>query len=1020
MRRSDPLPARGGGPSTGLQPGLEQRLGGPRAGREARRSVGNRAVLERPAGLGRVPRRGGALGLPQALLCLCLLLIAAPAIERAHASQQSDAGSFREEQDLLLRQLVRLRQTMELLLARMEKEGSTRTAELLREALANLDAREAQNRTLEEWMKESASSLDSGLVLRAVEQQQAAIGELEKLLTILLDRGATPDLEKRLEDLASIQAKLKGLTDAERELEKRIQALEDQARDPASVALEQRLTELAERQRALAEETRSAARASADFEFEWLLRELGELEQRAARDRERLSGLDGEQTALLGTAQQRLLGARSAEGAALRPAEAARELSAAAERLRGGADPAIEAARLAELAKAAAKAAETAPDEARAAAARAAGAALERAQAALSGLGAEAPPAAREAAAAALETEASQLAARARERGAEAEAERRAADAALAALEAPAGSDLARAAAQARAALADAAEAQAERAAGTDPASAAEQGQRALSATERAMRSVDGARAADSSQRSEALRSSQAAAQGAKRLSKLLGELAEKNRQEAGADPALDGALGSARDELDAAAAQSEAASGALEQAAREPAPQSEASLESARAANAEGAARLGQARQALEAARAGAGQSSKDRQALAPLEARQAELSREASGLESPSGRSNPGLEQAIEQAREAMRSAQTSLSEGRGQSAAGAQQQALEALEAARQAAAQPAGPLGAEAAAEAQRLAEEQRRLREQILELAKLNAEREEAQPTPGLEGAAAEAERSADSLERGDAEAGAEQAENTVRELEAAQAELSEEERRYQQLRQEELLVEIGTEARALLDEHRQQIEALRGLDERRTPGEAPSRSVRLGLRRVAQVEEQLGQRSGKLAADLEAESALVFAEYFRAVETDLAVIARDVGEAGDYQSGERILSMQLDVADRLVAVIEALEQERERREREQQQQQQQEQPQGQQPPEENRLVPDVAELKLLRRMQVDVQQSLEQLAGLIEGSAEVDPLWLSDIQRVAGRHERLTQLFSKFRERLGLPDPDAAQSPTAR
>ena len=961
-------------------------------------------------------------GRPRAALLLCICLLAAPWTASAGAAvQQSDAGSFREEQELLLRQLVRLRQTMELLLARMESEGSTRTAELLRQALVNLDAREAQNRTLEEWMKESATSLDSGLVLRAVEQQQAAIGELEKLLTILLDRGATPDLEKRLEDLASIQAKLAELTTSERALEKRIQALQDQARDPASVALEQRLEQLAQRQRALAEETRNAARASADFEFDWLLRELGELEQRAARDRERLAGLDAGQSARIGSAQQRLLGARAAEGAASRPAEAARELAAAAERLRGGADPALEAARLAELAKAANKAAEAAPDAARAEAARAAAQSLELGRAALSALGSDAASAARDSAAAGLQAEAQRSAARARERGAEAEAERRAADASLAAIEAPAGSDLARAVAAARQALADAAEAQAERAAEGEPALVSEQGQRALSATERAMRAVDGGRSADSSQRSEALRSSQAQAQGARRLSTLLGELAAKNAQEGGTEPDLDAALEGARNELEAAAAQGDAAGAALEQAARAPAEQGQKAIEQARAANSEGAQRLEQARAALEAARAAAGRSSKDRQALAPLEARQAELSAQTGALESPSAGSNPELEQALSKAVEAMRSAQASLAEGRGQSAAGDQEQALDALEQARQAAGQPAGPLDPAAAAEAARLAEEQRRLREQILELAKLNAEREESRPAPGLERAAAEAQRSAESLERGDAEAGAQQAEETVRELETARAELEEEQRRYQQLRQEELLVEIGTEARALLDEHRQQIEALRGLDERRTPGEAPSRSVRLGLRRVAQVEEQLGQRSGKLAADLEAEAALVFAEYFRAVETDLAVIARDVGESGDYQSGERILSMQLDVADRLVAVIEALEQERERREREQQQQQQQQQ-QGQQPqqPDENRLVPDVAELKLLRRMQVDVQQSLEQLAGLIEGSAEVDPLWLSDIQRVAGRHERLTQLFSQFRERLGLPDPEAPPNSSAR
>jgi len=75
-------------------------------------------------------------------------------------------------------------------------------------------------------------------------------------------------------------------------------------------------------------------------------------------------------------------------------------------------------------------------------------------------------------------------------------------------------------------------------------------------------------------------------------------------------------------------------------------------------------------------------------------------------------------------------------------------------------------------------------------------------------------------------------------------------------------------------------------------------------------------------------------------------------------------------------------------------------------------------VPDSAELKLLRRMEIEVQ---EQLTSLLELHPELrtgtpDPLVLEDVMRLAGRHERLSQLFEGFRARLGLPPPGEGEA----
>ena len=45
---------------------------------------------------------------------------------------------------------------------------------------------------------------------------------------------------------------------------------------------------------------------------------------------------------------------------------------------------------------------------------------------------------------------------------------------------------------------------------------------------------------------------------------------------------------------------------------------------------------------------------------------------------------------------------------------------------------------------------------------------------------------------------------------------------------------------------------------------------------------------------------------------------------------------------------------------------------------------------------------------------LTEGE-EADPRVLEDLGRLANRHQRMSDLFGKFRKRLGLPDPESEE-----
>jgi len=200
-----------------------------------------------------------------------------------------ELAGIREEQALLRRQLQRLRQTMQLLESRLSAEGRSRTVELLRGALAQLDQREAQAQSLEEWMASSELALDAGQVLVALEQQDRAIAELQALLDVLLDRTEREDVEEQLATLAERREQIQQLAREEREVKDAIQRLREEARTPEQRAAATRLAELAAKQAAVLEATLEASRAGRDFEYEALARELERLRRDQATDREVLA-----------------------------------------------------------------------------------------------------------------------------------------------------------------------------------------------------------------------------------------------------------------------------------------------------------------------------------------------------------------------------------------------------------------------------------------------------------------------------------------------------------------------------------------------------------------------------------------------------------------------------------------------------------------------------------------------------------------------------------------------------------
>ena len=138
---------------------------------------------------------------------------------------------------------------------------------------------------------------------------------------------------------------------------------------------------------------------------------------------------------------------------------------------------------------------------------------------------------------------------------------------------------------------------------------------------------------------------------------------------------------------------------------------------------------------------------------------------------------------------------------------------------------------------------------------------------------------------------------------------------------------------------------------------------------------------------------------------------DLVRIAGDLGDKGGYDSGPRTQALQSDVDEGLAWLEEALNDELDRRAEEEQQDQQEQQQQDQQQQQEQSLVPDVAELRLLDRMEKELQARVQQLfelhPELLEENPEIGPLLRRDLTRLATQNERIAELFTSMRQRLG-------------
>ncbi|MBK8098213.1 MAG: hypothetical protein IPK26_13965 [Planctomycetes bacterium] len=904
--------------------------------------------------------------------------------------QDDELDRLRRDQEEILRKGGRLRDLMVRMKARYEREGKTESVALLTQGLEHLERSGV--------MQEVAGIRDdiaAAAFAQAQRKQKDVIADLERLLNILLERKSIENLKKDIEQTTAMAATARELerrqaelqqrtaeatqrepTAAERELLERLDQLRREqqneaqrnARDagmrqPFLEDALQRIDALLQQQerleRAVADEASGKTQAARQQQFD-----VGEMIQRTkalmgqVRDQGTQEKLQAEAQAMRDAAatgdQSALQQARDRLQASLENApkvhddpegpRADREWQELRQKLQNaeaGATP-QEREKLTELANQASEMGQRKSQEARKRNAAQAGKLQQQAEASQQQLAGGEPP----------------------KEGSPAESMQKAS------------SEL-------------------QNAAGSAPAGEPKQTQEQL---EKALRALEEAKARLQQQNPDAGRQADQMAADADAAARELQNAPQAQEAEQQAAKALENAEQQLRDasqKIDDARNAGQPPS---------PQPQMQASRQNLQQAK----ETLQQALQQNNAERGGDQQQASQRQQQLRAQAEQAKQQmQQARQQGSLSEAQAKGAEQKMQQAVDKMQQAEQRLQQGQQSSAAQAQQQAAESLQQAQQELQRNQEPTPAQKDA-LQKLAEEQKKLQDDIVKLAQEAKERQNQKAQQALEDAAEAARKAQQAMQQGDMEETEQQQEQARQKLEEASEELEEERDRYMDQRQEELLFRMRDELTQFLDKQRPLTQQTLEIQKAAGTG-TPSRPQRNKLKQFGEEEQELAGRIQGLIQALVEEGNMVYRAVLEANHEDLKEVARRLN-ARSPDAGSYTTMLQQDVETRTENLLAALERERKRREEDrqrQQQQQQQQQQKGQNKfnQQRERLVSLIAELEMLKQLELDTRDATQDLGKLVElrGDDTITEAEVAMIERLANRHGEVTRLFQQIK-----------------
>lgn len=310
-------------------------------------------------------------------------------------------------------------------------------------------------------------------------------------------------------------------------------------------------------------------------------------------------------------------------------------------------------------------------------------------------------------------------------------------------------------------------------------------------------------------------------------------------------------------------------------------------------------------------------------------------------------------------------------------------------------------------------------EQQELARQTSDAAKQNKSSGQPQRSQQLQDAAEKMEQASKNLEQDNPQEAEENQEDALAKLEQQEEELRQEEESLEELKREQELVSLVKELTET-KEAQLKINAETVQAHQQRPAGRLSRRRRASLQRMV---EPLAQREGELSEEvssligrLEEESSRVFSFMLNNVSADMKQV-RDLLLELETDSFTQFL--QKGVVDDLERMIASLEEQLDvmKRQRQQQQQQEQDQQQQQQPPNEA-LVSMLAELLMLKNLQLEINRQTGQLEDFRESNdGSGSEQWSRALDRLQQRQGNVGRLVVELAEDFKKAQEQATGEP---
>jgi hypothetical protein len=315
----------------------------------------------------------------------------------------------------------------------------------------------------------------------------------------------------------------------------------------------------------------------------------------------------------------------------------------------------------------------------------------------------------------------------------------------------------------------------------------------------------------------------------------------------------------------------------------------------------------------------------------------------------------------EALTEAQRKMGEAAESAQGGDSGKAGASQASAEESLEKASEALEQAAGETGndPEAKKRLRDLKAEQDDLRKQLKDLQNLLEKIKNPGATAAAQGAETKMDDASRQLDSGGGKKAEQSAEEARRYLEQAKQDLEREKRRYEDLRRDEVLFRLVQDLKEFHKEQQRIRDATGEVSEAAAQGGGNiSRAHRRVLENLSKEELQLRTRVDERKVAVEKEDSISFAGGLANVSVDMAEIARLLEER---QYDGHVRGIEDEVLHQLADLIGAFEDEFKGRQKPEQSKPGEPQPQGGKQP----LVPPMVEVKLMRRLQNDVNAKVD-------------------------------------------------------